>query len=540
VFSCESGRFLDREKGASYAEQVREQEFEITNVQRKKGNEYAPKLFDLTGLQVHCNTKFGFTAEETLKMAQILYEQKLITYPRVDTTFLPSDLYPKSAGILSKLSEYTELTAPLLRSKLKRSSRVFNDKKVTDHHAIIPTGVEKVLPANQRKVYDSIVRRFIAAFYDDCKVVHTIVSGKVGKVDFRATGKEVRVPGWRDVFAEGQALEASEGSGFPHFEVGERGIHEPSFLEKATKAPNQYTEATLLRAMETAGKSIDDDELREHLKENGIGRPSTRASIIETLFRRNYIIRNKKQVLPTETGIQLIDLIQNEMLKSAELTGAWEKNLKQIEKGEFPPGRFVQDMKKMVDALVYEVRTSKPIRMVSQPLSLVKETKTRQKGGDKIIGMQCPKCARGKLLKGKRAYGCSSFAKGCDFVLPFEFHGKKLSEAQCKKLLTQGETSRLKGFESPSGKLSGILRLDAKMKLELLAEDEERTNSGADESFLCPKCKSGTVIKGKKAYGCSAHYQGCDFRIPFEVVLERLGHQKPSKSLVYDILKRYG
>ena len=538
VFSCASGRFLDREQGASFADQVQEQEFEITDVQRKNGSEYAPKLFDLTGLQVYCNTKFGFTAEETLKMAQNLYEQKLITYPRVDTTFLPSDLYPKSAGILSGLTQYKELTAPLLERKLKRSSRVFNDRKVTDHHAIIPTGLEKGLPVNQNKVYDSIVRRFIAAFYEDCKVAHTIVSGKAGEVSFRAIGKQTRVPGWRRVFADDRTTENPGDGPFVHFVVGEKGSHEPSFLEKETKAPGQYSEASLLRAMETAGKTVDDDELREHLKENGIGRPSTRASIIETLFRRNYIIRNKKQILPTETGMQLIDLIQNELLKSAELTGAWEKNLKQIEKGEYPPGRFIRGMKKMVDALVYEVRSSRSVRMALEPAVARSDAQMQPKDRNGIVGKPCPKCSRGSLLKGKRAYGCSEFSRGCDFVLPFVIFGKRLSEAQCKRLLAKGSTSRLKGFETASGKVSGSLRFDSQMKLELLSVAEEHKSYGQEDPFICPKCGTGTIVKGKKAYGCSAHDKGCDFRVPFEVVLQELGRLKPSKRLVYQILQR--
>ncbi|NNG10001.1 MAG: DNA topoisomerase 3, partial [Arenibacter sp.] len=333
VFNYEEGRFLNREEGQVVADEVKKHDFKIISITKKKGKEYAPKLFDLTGLQVHCNTKFGLTAEETLKIVQKLYEQKVVTYPRVDTTFLPNDVYPKVAGIFKDLSKYQSLTAPLLTKKIKKSAKVFNDKKVTDHHAIIPTGVEMNLAGPQLQVYDSIVKRFIAVFYDDCEVSNTTVIGKVTNISFKTTGKEILKKGWRIVFEAPDTKEKKETGLLPVFVKGEKGPHEPSFMEKQTKPPKQFTEATLLRAMETAGKQVDDEEMRELMKENGIGRPSTRANIIETLFKRKYIKRNKKQVLPTVTGIQLIETIQNELLKSAELTGLWEKQLKDIEKG---------------------------------------------------------------------------------------------------------------------------------------------------------------------------------------------------------------
>ncbi len=380
LFSYEEGRFLKMEDGEILAKKVKEHDFEIVSITKKKGTEYAPKLFDLTGLQVYCNTKFGFSADDTLKIAQKLYEKKAVTYPRVDTTFLPNDVYPKVKGILSKLTDYSSLTATLLDKKIKKSTRVFNDKKVTDHHAIIPTGMQTHLQYNEQQVYDIIVKRFIAVFYDDCKVSNTTVIGKAADVNFKTTGKEILSKGWRVVF-EKQDSSASPSHSkdklLPTFVKGEKGPHEPSFLEKQTKAPNYYTEATLLRAMETAGKQVDDDELRDLMKENGIGRPSTRANIIETLFRRKYIKRNKKQILPTVTGIQLIDTIQNELLKSAELTGTWEKQLKDIEKGEFSASAFIKSMKRMVDALVYEVRSEKVQTRISavnnKPVQLLKQ-----------------------------------------------------------------------------------------------------------------------------------------------------------------------
>ncbi|MGC1631678.1 MAG: DNA topoisomerase 3, partial [Gelidibacter sp.] len=357
LFSYEEGRFIKMEDGEVLANKVKEHEFEIVSITKKKGKDYAPKLFDLTGLQVYCNTKFGFSADETLKIVQKLYEQKVVTYPRVDTTFLPNDIYPKVFGILQNLSKYAPLTAPLLGKKIKKSPKVFNDKKVTDHHAIIPTGVESSLQYNQQQVYDIITRRFIAVFYDDSTVSNTTVIGKAADVNFKATGKEVLSKGWRVVFETSTGNSGAKENLLPSFVKGEKGPHEPSFLEKQTKPPNQFTEASLLRAMETAGKQVDDDEMRELMKENGIGRPSTRANIIETLFKRKYIERNKKQVLPTQIGIQLIDTIQNELLKSAELTGMWEKQLKDIEKGTYSAAQFIANMKRMVDALVYEVRS---------------------------------------------------------------------------------------------------------------------------------------------------------------------------------------
>ena len=525
LFSYEEGRFFKKEDGQILSNKVQVHDFEIVSITKKKGNEYAPKLFDLTGLQVYCNTKFGFSADETLKIVQKLYEQKVVTYPRVDTTFLPNDIYPKVPGILEKLTNYSELTKPLLGKKIKKSPRVFNDKKVTDHHAIIPTGVQMNLQYNQQQVYDIIVKRFIAVFYEDCKVANTNVVGKVLDVNFKTSGKEILEKGWRVVFEttkkdnqtnpvgdkENSKKKAKEIKLLPTFVKGEKGPHEPSFTEKETKPPNQYTEASLLRAMETAGKQVDDDEMRELMKENGIGRPSTRANIIETLFRRKYIERRKKQVLPTTIGVQLIETIQNKLLKSAELTGLWEKQLKEIEKGKYNAGSFIKNMKQMVDHLVYEVRSEKQKANISYATVAPIKTKKEPKKNEGITIEDCPKCKQGKLLKGKTGFGCSNYKSGCRFVLPFVYNGKKISEKQYIRLLKKGSTVNLKGFKVDENKVEGLLRFNTDFSLVL----EEKKIAIIKVNDTCPKCNQGTIIKGRTAYGCSNYKLGCDFRRSF-------------------------
>ncbi len=534
LFSYEEGRFLNKEDGELLANKVKESDFEIVSIEKKKGNEYAPKLFDLTGLQVYCNTRFGFSADETLKIAQTLYEQKVVTYPRVDTTFLPNDVYPKVSGILQKLTNYAALTQPLLGKKIKKSTKVFNDKKVTDHHAIIPTGMQSNLQYNQQQVYDIIVKRFIAVFYDDCSVANTTVIGKAADVSFKTTGKEILKKGWRVVFEDPKAKE-KEADLLPTFVKGEKGPHEPSFLEKETKPPNQFTEASLLRAMETAGKEVDDEELRDLMKENGIGRPSTRANIIETLFKRKYIVRNKKQVLPTQTGIQLIDTIQNDILKSAELTGSWEKQLKDIEKGTFTAGAFINNMKRMVDALVYEVRSETVRANISHAVTVQKRAaKAEKKKAAGILAEVCPKCKKANIIKGKSAYGCENYKAGCDFVLPFTYADKIISEKQYLRLLQKGSTVNLKDFKISTGTVEGLLRFDADFKLKF--ESKKSPKKEIPDALTCPKCKKGTVIKGNTAYGCSEYKSGCDFKVTFEVIREKINGQKPSKELVYNIL----
>lgn len=536
LFSYEEGRFLNKEDGEVLAHKVKESEFEIVSVEKKKGNDFAPKLFDLTGLQVYCNTRFGFSADETLKIAQTLYEQKVVTYPRVDTTFLPNDVYPKVAGILQKLTNYAALTQPLLGKKIKKSTKVFNDKKVTDHHAIIPTGMQTNLQYNQQQVYDIIVKRFIAVFYDDCLVSNTTVIGKAADVAFKTTGKEILKKGWRMVFEDPNAKE-KEADLLPTFVKGEKGPHEPSFLEKETKPPNQFTEASLLRAMETAGKEVDDEELRDLMKENGIGRPSTRANIIETLFKRKYIVRNKKQVLPTQTGIQLIDTIQNDLLKSAELTGSWEKQLKDIEKGTFTASAFINNMKRMVDALVYEVRSETTRANISHATTVQKRAaKAEKKRAAGILAEVCPKCKKANIIKGKSAYGCGNYKAGCDFVLPFTYADKKISEKQYLRLLQKGSTVNLKDFKISMGTVEGLLRFDADFKLKFESKRKAEKPKVTPEVLTCPKCKKGTVIKGNTAYGCSDYKSGCDFKVTFEVIREKINGQKPSKELVYKIL----
>ena len=539
LFSYEEGRFLKKEDGELLANKVKESDFEIVSVDKKNGNEYAPKLFDLTGLQVYCNTKFGFSADETLKIVQTLYEQKVVTYPRVDTTFLPNDIYPKVPGILQKLTKYAALTQPLLEKKIKKSPKVFNDKKVTDHHAIIPTGIESNLQYNQQQVYDIITKRFIAVFYDDCLVANTTVIGKAAEVHFKTTGKEILKKGFRVVFEDPNAKE-KEADLLPSFVVGEKGPHEPSFLEKETKPPNQFTEATLLRAMETAGKQVDDEDLRELMKENGIGRPSTRANIIETLFKRQYIVRNKKQVLPTPTGIQLIDTIQNELIKSAELTGSWEKQLKDIEKGTFTAGAFIKNMKRMVEALVTEVRSETRRANISHAATVEKEVvKVEKKKAAGILAETCPKCKKGTLIKGKSAYGCSEYKAGCDFLLPNTFEGKKISESQYLRLVQKGSTVNIKGFKIDSDSIEGLIRFEEnyKLKLEPKKTTPKAKPEATSDALTCPKCNKGTVMKGKTAYGCGDYKLGCDFKVSFDDVRTKLKDQKPTKELVYSILK---
>lgn len=534
VFNNEQGKFLKKEDGEASLNLVKDAPFEITSVTKKKGKEYAPKLFDLTGLQVYCNTKFGYTADQTLKIVQKLYEQKLVTYPRVDTTFLPDDIFPKVPGILSKLTQYAELTAPLRGKTLKKSKKVFDSKKVTDHHAIIPTGMESQLSEYDQNVYDIITRRFIAVFYPECEVSNTAVIGESAKISFKATGKEIISEGWRAVFKSSKSKTGNKDEVLmPTFVKGESGVHNPSFLEKTTKPPKNYTEATLLRAMETAGKQVEDDELRDLMKANGIGRPSTRANIIETLFRRKYIERNKKQILPTTMGVQLIDTIQNELLKSAELTGQWEKQLKEIEEGNFSAGQFINNMKKMVDDLVVEVRMENSTKRFSTIAESVAKPVKKVTKSD-LSDSECPKCKKGKLLKGSTAYGCSSYKEGCTFRLPFEFLGKKISVNQFKRLLSKGDTVLLKGFKKDGEKVNGSVAFDQNYELHLNLEKEKtHTKSG---SLICPKCKKGEIIKGSTSYGCSAYKEGCDYRYTFDAIRSNAVGKEMTKQLVEQLL----
>ncbi len=371
TFSATKGKFTKKEEGETFLESVRQEDFTVTGITEKKGKESAPRLFDLTALQVECNKKFSFTAGDTLKLIQSLYEKKVTTYPRVDTTFLSEDIYPKVPNILKGLTDYTELTAPLLGAKIPKSKKVFDNSKVTDHHAIIPTGAPaRNLTDNERKVYDLVTRRFIAVFYPDCEIATTTVLGKVGKVDFKASGKQILKPGWRVVFGtepkdpDAEPKEEEERV-LPSFTKGESGPHKPLLKETWTTPPKPYTEATLLRAMETAGKLVDNEDLRDALKENGIGRPSTRAAIIETLFKRNYIRKERKSLYPTATGKDLIGTIHEELLKSAELTGLWEKKLRQIERGTYEARTFLNELKQMVNQIVTNVLSDRSTRKIT-------------------------------------------------------------------------------------------------------------------------------------------------------------------------------
>ena len=357
TFSVTEGRFDNEEKGREALEKITGQPFTVTDVTAKSGTELPPRLYDLTSLQVDCNKKFGLSAEQTLQTIQSLYEKKVTTYPRVDTTYLSDDIYPKCENILKGLRDYQALTAPLFGKPLVKSKKVFDNKKVTDHHAIIPTGVyPQGLTDLEKKVYNLVATHFIAVFYPDCKFRTTTVLGESADVKFKTTGKEIIEPGWRVVFAGEQTDDKEEKENLlPSFTVGESGPHTPGLAEKWTQPPKYYTEATLLRAMETAGKLVDNEELRDAMKENGIGRPSTRAAIIETLFKRNYIKREKKNIVATPTGIELIGTIRNELLKSAELTGQWEKKLRDIEKRQYEAKTFIEELKAMLGEVVRDV-----------------------------------------------------------------------------------------------------------------------------------------------------------------------------------------
>mgnify|MGYP001109976496 CR=1 FL=1 len=461
----------DHERGLALLAQIKNSPFTVTSVTKKEGREAPLRLFDLTSLQVECNKKFAYSADETLKIIQSLYEKKVATYPRVDTTYLSDDIYPKCPGILKGLRDYETFTAPLAGTALLKSKKVFDNSKVTDHHAIIPTGQHpQNLTDMERRVFDLIARRFIAVFYPDCKFATTTVFGEVESIEFKATGKQILEPGWRVIFGtpSAQSQEEREEKGeeegvLPAFVKGESGPHVPDLYEKWTQPPRPYTEATLLRAMETAGKLVDNDELRDALKENGIGRPSTRAAIIETLFKRNYIRKEKKNLIATPTGVELIQIIHEELLKSAELTGIWEKKLREIEKRTYNAGQFLEELKQMVSEVVMSVLSDNSNRHITiqapapeksskasakaeaadKPKKEPKKRaprksaaagkKTKQASGtvatssteasvqaDDFVGQPCPICGKGTVIKGKTAYGCSEWKSGCTFRKPFE------------------------------------------------------------------------------------------------------------------------
>lgn len=478
LFTATKGKFTTKEEGEQAFATIADKPFEVTGVSKKNGNEAPPRLFDLTSLQVDCNRKFSYSAETTLNLIQSLYERKLTTYPRVDTQFLSDDIYPKCAGILTGMRGYEQYIQPLAGKKLPKSKRVFDTSKVTDHHAIIPTGVPaSALSDMERNVYDLIARRFIAVFYPDCKFSTTTVLGKVEDVEFKVSGKEILEPGWRTIYAQQptatqQQISTSQPNNpqpsssedddkqdeertLPTFVKGESGPHTPTLTEKWTTPPKYYTEATLLRAMETAGKFVDDETLRAALKENGIGRPSSRAGIIETLFKRHYIRRERKNLIATATGIELIDIIHEELLKSCELTGIWEKKLRDIEHKKYEAADFINELKQQVTEIVYDVLRDNSNRRVTittdEDLKKAKKKKTaapkkaaaksaatsstastknaaaspqpatsEPSADDSIIGTTCPVCGKGTIIKGKTAYGCSNWKNGCTYRVAFK------------------------------------------------------------------------------------------------------------------------
>ncbi len=418
-------RFATLAEAQALIDSIKDQPLTITSVEKKKGTEFAPRLFDLTSLQVECNKSFGYTAEQTLKLIQSLYEKHVTTYPRVDTTYLSEDIYAHVPKTLEGIKDFFPEVQPLLGLKadgkkrpgsLPKSKKVFDNKKVTDHHAIIPTGQRPDnLSEQEKKVFNKIALRFIAAFYPDCEVSNTTVLAEVQTageqpqvVNFKVTGRQVLAPGWRAVFAKTAGgtdsaeapdtpdnPEAQESTGtLPDFVKGEQGPHEPQLKEKTTTPPKYYTEATLLRAMETAGKTVEDEDLRDAMKENGIGRPSTRAAIIEKLFQRKYIERKGKAVHATALGIDLIAKIISPLLMSAELTGRWEKKMRMIERGEYEARDFLAELKQMTTEVVREVKADQ-------------------------AGMQCPLCKQGKIIRGRTRYGCSRWREGCTYAAPF-------------------------------------------------------------------------------------------------------------------------
>lgn len=432
LFTASKGKFNTKDEGFKYLEEVKNDNFTVTSVKKIKGKELPPHLYDLTSLQVDCNRKYGMSAEMTLNIIQTLYEHKLTTYPRVDTQFLSDDIYPKCPQILNGLEGFEQFTAPLKGVKLPKNKKFFDTSKVTDHHAIIPTGVPaRALSDMEKHVYDLITLRFISIFYPDCIFSTTTVLGKVNDVEFKATGKEILVQGWREVYQKDvvdvedkdDKADKTEEKTLPAFVEGESGPHTPTLTEKATTPPKYYTEATLLRAMETAGKFVEDDELRAALKENGIGRPSSRAGIIETLFKRNYIRRQRKNLLATETGIELIDLIREDLLKSCELTGIWEKKLRDIEHQQYDPAQFVNELKSQITQIVNDVladNTPRRLEAKEEPKKVKVRKKPAKKEEEDIEGKPCPVCGKGIIIKGKKAYGCSRWKEGCTFRKDFK------------------------------------------------------------------------------------------------------------------------
>ncbi|MDE6853706.1 MAG: DNA topoisomerase 3 [Muribaculaceae bacterium] len=455
-FTSTGDRFATEEAGNAAVAEVSPLEFTVDDVKKKKGREAPPRLFDLTSLQVECNKKFGWTADATLRLIQSLYEKKLTTYPRVDTTYLSDDIYPKIGPTLRKMTPYAAVTEPLLSKPIVKSKKIFDNSKVTDHHAIIPTGqYPSGIDGDEKRLYHLIAMRFIAAFYPDCEFEATTVTAHAGKYGFKATGKVIVSAGWRALYKgkedekEGKDPDEGDNAVLPVFTPGESGPHAPFLAKKTTQPPKYYTEGTLLRAMETAGRTVDNEELREAMKDNGIGRPSTRAAIIETLFKRRYIYRERKNIIASQAGIDLISTIHEELLKSAKLTGIWENKLRQIERGDYSPAQFVREISQLIREIVLSVLSDNSSRRI------VAETPEEKKGAKKKAGadgapkkaraprvtkfeqVPCPDCGEGHIIKGRTAFGCSRYATGCAFRLPFEQCPADTTPSALKKRLTK-------------------------------------------------------------------------------------------------------
>ena len=554
TFTATKGKYGSVGEGQKDLQSIIGKEFTVTDIDTKKGKEAPPRLYDLTSLQVECNKKYNLSAEQTLQIIQGLYEKKFTTYPRVDTTYLSDDIYPKCPDILAKLTNYAELTAPLAGKKLPKSKKVFDNSKVTDHHAIIPTGVvPQSLSVTEQQVYDEVCRHFIAVFYPDCQFATTTVLGKVEEVEFKTSGKQILVLGWREVIKPvKQEEEKKEGQedeerALPIFEKGEHGPHKPQLAEKWTTPPKPYTEATLLRAMETAGKLVDDESLREVMKENGIGRPSTRAAIIETLFKRNYIKKVRKSLEPTPTGIELIGLIHEDLLKSAELTGIWEKKLREIEQHKYEARQFLDELKQMVTEIVTTVMLDNSNRRVAAAVVEEKPKKTAAKKAsspkpmkdvpksDAIKTKPIPKEIVNQILQATRIEEVvGEFVvlskRGNNLNGQCPFHDGKSetfnvnTQRNIFKCFSCGKGGDAAKFlmEYKHLTYSDALRYLAK-KYNIQIEGEESTTEtirsiSVSDAFIgqtCPLCGKGYVIKGKTAYGCSEWKNGCTWRRPF-------------------------
>jgi DNA topoisomerase-3 len=449
LFTSTLERFEREEDCNAVANRIAFEPFTVTDITEKQGRESPPRLFDLTSLQVECNKRWGWTADETLQLIQSLYEKKVTTYPRVDTTFLSEDIYPKIGTIMRQMTPYADKTAPVLADKIIKPKRIFDNAKVTDHHAIIPTGqAPNALIGNERQLYHLIAMRFIAAFYPDCRFTQTTVMGKSDDVEFKTSGKVITSPGWRSLYTTDQVQDNEKSDDddkiLPDFTKGESGPHVPSTAKKTTQPPKYYTEGTLLRAMESAGKTVEDEELRDAMKENGIGRPSTRSAIIETLFKRRYIYRERKNIMASSAGIELIATINEELLKSAKLTGLWENKLRRIERGDYSAAEFIQELKELINHIVINVLNDNSSRRI-----VVEEEKpeAKKKGGKSADGEEkpkkprrkpiksfeqvpCPICGQGHILKGNTAYGCSRFREGCTLRLPFDQYPADLTPSK--------------------------------------------------------------------------------------------------------------